>query len=102
VAESGESFDVLELAATVGVLSDRELARWLLAEGLARPNGAVGKLELTEEGVDRTIEGPARPLEFGGVPATSAVGVDDRVIARERTRTRRPGIVTFGARLPRG
>ena len=31
-------------------LSGRELGRWLLADGIARPNGAAGRLELTGAG----------------------------------------------------
>jgi hypothetical protein len=61
-SEAG-SFDVLELAAATAELLaspscrdswllGRELERWLVGEGIARPNGAVGRLELTEHRVE--------------------------------------------------
>jgi hypothetical protein len=61
VAEYG-SFSVRDLAAATAVhiasrerewwLTGRELERWLLAAGIARPNGAPGRLELTERGAE--------------------------------------------------
>jgi hypothetical protein len=60
VAEPNSSFDPVELAAaTAGHLPDYNrkhwlsgatLERWMLAEQLAGPNGAAGRLELTEAG----------------------------------------------------
>jgi hypothetical protein len=54
------SFDVRELAVATAVhvasnereawLAGNELRRWLLEAGIARPNGAKGRLEPTERG----------------------------------------------------
>ena len=56
------TFDVHQLATATADLMpttrlrewwvEGELERWLIAEGLARPNGAAGRLELTERGAD--------------------------------------------------
>jgi hypothetical protein len=62
-AKPSATFDVRDLAAATADLislpsdraswlTGRELERWLIAQGIAQPNGAVGRLELTERGAD--------------------------------------------------
>jgi hypothetical protein len=58
------TFDVRELAASTAHLipsnnrgwwvSGTELERWLIADGIAVPNGVAGRLVLTKRGVNLT------------------------------------------------